>query len=100
MDCANTMKTSALIIFLVLASGLAHGQAPNCEEQKVKLKADIRAVNGCEAKHQTCLNMGPTNPMRELDYCRNLLQKCESMNGPFEDDKLREQVEQFKAACS
>jgi len=94
------MKVSAFLVFLTLCAQLAHAQTPNCESQEAQLKAAVRQSNGCEARHQTCLNMGPTNPMRELNYCRNLLQKCESLNGPFEDDKVREQVERFKAECS
>jgi len=94
------MKGIALFAFFALAAQLAHAQTPSCEEREAKLKAAIRVANGCEAKHQTCLNMGPTNPMRELNYCRNLLQKCESLNGPFDDDKLREQADRFKAECS
>jgi len=94
------MKASFLFVSILLASPHALGQTPNCESQEAQLRAAVRQSNGCEARHQTCLNMGPTNPMRELNYCHKILQKCESLNGPFEDDKVREKVERFKAECS
>lgn len=94
------MKTSCLLTFLCLASLQAHAQTPMCAEWKSKLRAEISTANACEAKNQACLAMGPTNPMRELNYCRNLLTRCESLDSPIENEELKLQVEQYEIQCS
>ncbi len=88
----------ATLLFLVSQHALA--QAAACEAWASKLKSEIHTSNGCESKYQACKDMGPTNPMRELNYCQNLLAKCESMNGPFESEAIRAEVERFRQQCS
>ncbi len=94
------MKTSYVFAFLCLASPHAHAQTPMCMEWESKLQADISTANACEPKNQACLALGPTNPMRELNYCQNLLRRCKSLDGPFENEQLKLQVEQYKKQCS
>jgi hypothetical protein len=88
---------AALVLFVSLD---VQAQTPMCVEWKSKLKAAIGSLHACEPKYQACLDMGPTNPMRELDYCRNLLKKCESFDSPIGDEALGLEVEQYKAQCS
>jgi hypothetical protein len=96
------MKTGYVCAFLYsLASAHVHAQTPNCTEWESKLKADINTAKECEPQYQACLGMGPPgNPMRELNYCENLLKRCQSLDGPIEDEKLKLQVEEYKKRCS
>ncbi|HVY04949.1 MAG TPA: hypothetical protein VHB46_03130 [Burkholderiales bacterium] len=94
------MKTRLLVALLSLIGSLAHAQTPVCSEWESKLKVDINEANGCEAEYQACVDLGPTNPMRELNYCRNLQATCESLDGPIESDEVKQQVEEYKKQCS
>lgn len=94
------MKQLSVFTSLCLVALYAHAQTPECMEREAKLKANLSVSNACEPRHQTCIAMGPTNPMRELNYCQNLLRRCESLDEPIEDEKLRSQVEHFKKECS
>lgn len=93
------MRIRHLLVYLLLVGPHAHAQTPACVERESKLKAEISVTNGCEAGYQACLDLGPTNPMRELNYCRNLLKSCQSLNGPIESEALRRQVEDFRKQC-
>lgn len=94
------MKARYLPVFLLFVASHLHAQDPACAERESKLKAQVSEANGCEAGHQACLDLGPTNPMRELNYCRNLLKTCQSLDGPIESEELRRQVEDFRKQCS
>jgi len=94
------VKATLVIVLLLLASLNARAQTPSCMEWESRLKTDIHATNACEAKYQACKGLGPTNPMRELNYCRNLLQRCESLAGPIENEELKRQVEKYQEQCS
>ncbi len=94
------MKSSYVFTFVCLVSLHVHAQTPMCTEWESKLKADINTTNACEPKNQACMAMGPANPMRELNYCQNLLSRCESLDFPTENEKLNLQVEQYKKQCS
>jgi hypothetical protein len=94
------MKTIWVIVFFSLVAVRAQAQTPACDEWKARLKSEINAANGCESRHQRCLDMGPTNPMRELNYCQNLLNKCESLDGSFESEELKSQIERYRQQCS
>jgi len=94
------MRTSYLFALLCLASVQVHAQTPNCTEWESKLKADVNTAKECEPQYQSCLVLAPPSPMRELNYCENLLRRCQSLDGPIEDEKLKLQVEQYKQRCS
>jgi hypothetical protein len=94
------MKTGYILALLSLVSLHADAQTPACEELESRLRAEISTANACGQKYQACLALGPTNPMRELNYCQNLLKKCESLDDPIEDESLNTQVEQYKKQCS
>ena len=58
-------------------SAFAHGAS--CEDWESKLQSEIREVNQCEPKQQACLAKEFGNPMRELDYCKKVFKRCESL---------------------
>jgi hypothetical protein len=94
------MKTICVVAIFSLVAAQAYAQAPACDAWKARLKSEIGAANGCGSRHQRCLDMGPTNPMRELNYCQNLLNKCESLDGAISSEELKSQVEQYRQQCS
>ena len=67
------MKTKSLMCMLTLICVSSVAYSASCEEWENKLQGEIRAVNGCEPKHQACLAKEFGNPMRELDYCKKVL---------------------------
>jgi len=93
------MKARHLFALLCLASPNVLAQSRACDEWESSIKAEISAANGCDSRHQACLAMGPGNPMRELNYCQNLLRRCESFDGPVEGEELNRQLEQYKKQC-
>ncbi|HEX4986120.1 MAG TPA: hypothetical protein VFV71_08645 [Burkholderiales bacterium] len=94
------MRTRHAFALLLLLGSDAHAQTPGCTQWESKLKAELDVARSCKPQYQRCLDLGPTNPMRELNYCRNLLNTCESLDGPIEDAALKQQVEQYKKQCS
>lgn len=94
------MKNIPAFMVFCLASLAAQAQTPDCTALESRLRADVGSANGCKARHQACKDLGSTNhPMRELNYCQNLLKGCESLDGPIGDDKLRGQIERFRKQC-
>ena len=76
----------------------AHGAS--CEDWESKLQSEIREVNQCEPKHQACLAKEFGNPMRELDYCKKVFKRCESLKARPETGNLPNEVEAFKKQCA
>lgn len=93
------MKAIHFFALMCLTSSHVHAQSPDCAGWEEKLRVEVRTANECDRKNQTCLDLGPVNPMRELNYCRNLLKRCESLDGPIESEELKQQVEQYKKQC-
>lgn len=94
------MKTKSLMCMLTLICVSSVAYSASCEEWENKLQGEIRAVNGCEPKHQACLAKEFGNPMRELDYCKKVLKNCESFEARPETGNLPKDVEAFKKQCA
>lgn len=78
----------------------AFAYGASCEEWESKLQSEISEVNQCELKQQACLAKEFGNPMRELDYCKKVFKRCESLEAKPETGNLPKEVEAFKKQCA
>ena len=88
-------KAWVLAIFTWLTS--AHGV--ECTDWKEKLQADIQLANQCESKYQACLSKEFGNPMRELDYCKKVNERCQSLDSRPDNGSLPQEVAAYKKKC-
>lgn len=93
------MKIRYVLAFLWLAMSNAQAQTPACLEWASSLRTEISAANACEAGYRDCMAKSANNPMRELNYCRNVVRQCESLDGPVGNEELRRQIEQYRTQC-
>ena len=93
------MNTEKLLmgVLVCFSGGLA--QSAECEQWRDKLQSAISVANQCEPKYQACLAKEFGNPMRELDYCKKVLNRCESLDARPESGSLPKEVEAFKKQC-
>jgi hypothetical protein len=94
------LKSKSLMFMLAWICLPAFAQTAQCEEWQNKLQTEIRSANQCEAKHQACLVKEFGNPMRELDYCKKVFNRCESFEARPETGNLPKEVEAFKKQCA
>ncbi len=94
------MKTKSLMCMLTCIGMSAFAHGATCEEWESKLQGEIRNANQCEPKHQACLAKEFGNPMRELDYCKKVFKRCESLEARPETGNLPKEVEAFKKQCT
>jgi hypothetical protein len=92
-----TTKDYLLAMAMCMTVGWVHGL--ECTEWKDKLQADIQLANQCEPKYQACLAKEFGNPMRELDYCKKVLKRCESLEARPGNGPLPKEVEAYKKQC-
>jgi len=95
-----TIRTSPVFALLCLATLNVQAQTSVCTEWESRLRAEVSAANACDAGYRDCMAKSANNPMRELNYCRNVVRQCESLDGPVENEELGRQLEQFRKQCS
>ena len=93
------MESKNWLWALTFATWVSSAHSMECADWKEKLQTDIEIANQCETKYQQCLAKEFGNPMRELDYCKKVLDRCHSLDSRPEQGSLPQEVATYKKQC-
>jgi hypothetical protein len=93
------MNTNYHLFAFAICFWVSQANSVECTDWKEKLQADIQLANQCESKYQACLSKEFGNPMRELDYCKKVNERCQSLDSRPDNGSLPQEVAAYKKKC-
>jgi hypothetical protein len=93
------MNTNYHLFAFAICCWVSQAHSVECTDWKEKLQADIQLANQCESKYQACLSKEFGNPMRELDYCKKVNERCQSLDSRPDNGSLPQEVAAYKKKC-
>ena len=93
------MNTKYHLFAFAICCWVSQVHSVECTDWKEKLQADIQLANQCESKYQACLSKEFGNPMRELDYCKKVNERCQSLDSRPDNGSLPQEVAAYKKKC-